>query len=190
MQDREVNPELSAAINAPDQPEYARGERPEVQILDEAAVQASAEEPAVEDVAFREVNSTPGPLALTLGSLIEELTKAGHPEPERWLETLENPPKSKEVDVKGAIYLTNRALRVLITERRDIPEADRSGALLSIVDAHEVQPWLDTLKPLTIPVLAKYNVGTPGLVKESPEVVAAREAAVQTLSPEENAAQQ
>ncbi len=156
---------------------------------------AQAADIDVQDIAFREVPVDPKPaktheLALVIGGLVEELKKAGHPDPEMWISSLENPSEGSQTDAKAGIFLVNRAIRLLITERRDIPEADRSGSLLTIVDATDIPSWINMLKQLVVPVMVKYNVGVPGLVKadENAQSAAQQEAAM-VLSSEENAAQ-
>lgn len=133
----------------------------------------------------------PSEIALVLGTLINKLTAAGHKAPEEWLGSFENPPLGSHTDTKAAIYLVNRALRLLITERRDIPEADRYGALFSLVDSTELTPWIEALSKVTIPVMVQYNVGIAGLVKVDENAPTEKEVAQATiLSPEENAAAQ
>lgn len=182
MQENQNTQVETAAEVAADQTTHARGQTPSVVHMDEAGVQ---------DIEFREVPAAVPELALVLGGLVDVLTKAGHPEPEAWMGSLENPSEGKQTDTKAGIFLANRALRLLITERRDIPEADRSGALLSIVDATDVPAWLNVLKPLVVPVIVKYNVGKPGLVKADETAVSTeQQEAQQVLSPEENQAQE
>lgn len=166
--------------------EVAQYQEPSAADLDEDC-QAPQQECEVDDGN----NPPPTEIALVLGTLINKLTAAGHTAPEDWLGSFENPPLGSKTDTKAAIYLVNRALRLLITERRDIPEADRYGALYALVDSTELDPWIQALEAVTIPVLVKYTVGKAGLVKVDENAPTEKEVAQSViLSPEENAASQ
>ena len=133
----------------------------------------------------------PTEIAKVLGTLINKLTEAGHTAPEEWLGSFENPPLGSMTDTKASIYLVNRALRLLITERRDIPEADRYAALFSLLDVIEIDPWIEALSKVVIPVMVKYTVGKAGLVKVDENAPTEKEVAqAAILSPEENLAVQ
>lgn len=121
--------------------------------------------PGIELSVTQKVDVTQLPITQAMGRLIDLLTAANHPEPEAWTLTMENPANVIALDVHQTIFLVNRALRLLLTERRDIPVDERTQALLGIVNIDNIDRWLQTLEKATVPVMVKYNVGKPGFIK-------------------------
>lgn len=131
--------------------------------------------PGIELNVTQTVDVTKLPITQAMGRLIDLLTAANHPEPEAWTLTMENPANVVTLDVHQTIFLVNRALRLLLTERRDIPVDERTQALLGIVNSDNIDRWLETLEKATVPVMVKYNVGKPGFIKAD-ELAREREA--------------
>lgn len=134
----------------------------------------------VTDAPAEESETTVYPITKVFLALSEELAAAGHKNPEAWISSIENPAQAATVTTGNAIYLVNRALRLLIGERRDIPVGDRNAALLGIIDSAYTEEWIKSLKIMTIAVMVNFDVGAPGFVaadefakeREASEIVA------------------
>ena len=133
---------------------------------EEQEVQITDIKVTVEDVTQEGTGSDSAiyPLTQVINALNAALTAENHQDPTAWLSSLENPANARTLSVDASIYLVNRALRLLIAERRDIPVEDRNGALLSIVDANDTGAWIKAMQAITIKVLVKYNIGSGGFV--------------------------
>lgn len=155
----------------------------------EAAAEVPAEETNGQTMAD-EPNPTVGqepeelpydPIAKEVVSKLQAaLAEAGHPDVDGFLSSIDNAIFTPGIDEGQCIFLINRALRLLVIERRDIPEADRNAALVGVVDTKFADEWLKPLKAVTIPVMVANNIGAPGLkFKEGEEpgwLLRAREA--------------
>lgn len=99
----------------------------------------------------------------TVRALQQALIDAEHFDANAFLTSIENGIFSPGIEEAQCIFLINRALRLLIIERRDVPEVDRNAALMGIVDCKDVAAWLPPLVAATIPTLVKYKIGNPGI---------------------------
>lgn len=144
---------------AAEQPDVGRGlktpvvyEPDENGVLVEASPVQAAEEPPIDKVASD-----------VIVVLQEAMSAAGLEDNHSWLSTLENGIFSPGIQEQHCIFLINRCLRLLILERRDIPEADRNVALAGIVDVVGVQFWLPAIEKVVLPIFKQYGVGVPGM---------------------------
>lgn len=141
--------------------EQARGQTAAVVHYDESAHQPAQE---VQEAADAQEQTPYDPIALaTVRTLQQALIDGKHPNPDGFLTSIDNAIFTPGIDEAQCIFLVNRALRLLIIERRDVPEQDRNAALMGVIDTKDLAAWLPPLVATTIPVLAAHNIGEPGL---------------------------
>ena len=141
-------------IHLPPQDAEQAGETEQAQAI---APAEGSEENATAELPYDEI------ALATVRAFQQALIDAEHFDPNAFLTTIENGIFSPGIEEAQCIFLINRALRLLIIERRDVPEVDRNAALMGIVDCKDVAAWLPPLVAATIPTLVKYKIGNPGI---------------------------
>lgn len=144
---------------AAQQPDIGRGlVKPVIYAPDENGnlVEATAEEPA-EEKPFDPI------AAAVINTLQEAMKRAEIEDTDSWLATLENGIFTPGITEPHCIFLVNRALRLLILERRDADEADRNVALTGLVDGKAIMFWLPAIEKVVLPFFKQYGVGVPGI---------------------------
>lgn len=129
------------------------------------SIYAPDEQGNLVEVTAEEQNNAPiDPIAAAAIRAVQEgMRSAGVEDVDSWLATLDNAIFTPGIEEGHAIFLINRALRLLTIECRDANEAERNAALMGIVDVKALQFWLPALEKVTFPFFAKYKVGLPGL---------------------------